>query len=171
MLEGIVKDLILRVVLADTPRESPESVGPTTYYPRKLRVRIAGLLLSLPLLALCASALSSSPRELLDPTVLIVFLILLLLGVAALSLASGQVSTDASGLRKTVLGLSWFVPWEEFTLVRFDAVNRAIKITAGRKNLKIDNTFVGVLQLLEEVMARTGLKPWRDGELFTSFRR
>ncbi len=71
-------------------------------------------------------------------------------------LASGSVSTNASGIAKTVLWRSHFFRWDDITQVRMHKKRGgAIELHTGSQTMIIDSRFVAFQHLLDEIERHT----------------
>jgi hypothetical protein len=97
-------------------------------------------------------------HDLLHPdTVLISMAVAFILG--SFWLASGSVSTNASGITKKVLWRSRFFRWSDITEVRMHKKRgEAIELRAGSEKIIIDSRFVAFQHLLNEIEGHTQLR-------------
>ena len=80
-------------------------------------------------------------------------------------LGSGAVTTNQSGITKSVIWHSRSFRWDDITEIRLHKNDGgAIDLRAGKQKLIIDVRFVARQHLLTEIIARTKLQP--IGKLF-----
>ena len=85
--------------------------------------------------------------------------IAILFSLGSLWLASGSISTNASGITKTVLWRSCFFRWGDITEVRMHKKRGdAIELRAGSQKMIIDSRFVPFQHLLNEIEGHTQLR-------------
>jgi hypothetical protein len=89
--------------------------------------------------------------------VLVAMVVVFVLG--SLWLASGSVSTNASGITKKVFWRSRFFRWSDITEVRMHKKRgEAIELRAGSEKIIIDSRFVAFQHLLNEIEDHTQLR-------------
>jgi len=84
----------------------------------------------------------------------------MVLALMSLWLGSGAVTTNQSGITKSVIWHSRSFRWDDITEIRLHKNDGgAIDLRAGRQKLIIDVRFVARQHLLTEIIARTKLQP------------
>lgn len=163
-----LEHVVLKWALADVPDEGPEFRGSVTVYARKRRYRWLmgfGSLLFLTMTAGSVYYVLAGDQDR-------IFKVGIPFGLAAFFLALTQVfaevAVDGSGIRKTVLGYTRQLEWREIRQVQWKAerslhlgaeANPSIVLLADGKKMKIENSYVGLGRLLEEIQRWTQLRP------------